>query len=290
MSRVGTTANGRKSSMNEIKPSDVYELKRKTQHLQLKTRQMKTQLSRLNDKIVSQTNAINKTFEQNSDTPAVATNHANTIPQLARSVESMENTLEALNNEIEQTRNDDKTFAVKELQEEVKLQYCEYMRLNQEFQKGKNKSQDLDRARADAEIKCSNQHYQELRAQNRELREQIRSLDDKSKAYGMKKAKLQVDSNISEQTKQKTSSKQIVDEAHKKQEDAEKESDELVEKLNKDHEEHVKNVEELRKIIADMRQAIIDRLNDNDFVLEEEEDVSDDDNNEEKKDDSEKDD
>jgi hypothetical protein len=64
----------------DIKPSDVYELRLKTQQIILKTRQLRTQLNRLNDRILAHTNAIQKTREQQSETPSVATNHSNYIP------------------------------------------------------------------------------------------------------------------------------------------------------------------------------------------------------------------
>ena len=92
---------------------------------------------------------------------------SNSVPQLQRSVESAQNTLDSLRSEIEKVRKDDKTFSVRELQEEVKIIYCEYTRLNQEIAEGQEESQSVDAARNQAEQKCSSRYQNSLKAQNK---------------------------------------------------------------------------------------------------------------------------
>ena len=261
----------------EIKPSDVYDLKMKTQQLIQLTRQARTQLSRAQDKINSQTNAINKTFEQQSDTPPVATNHSNTVPQLQRSVESAQNTVDSLTADIEKAKNDDKTFNVRELQEEVKIIYCEYTRLENEINDGQDEAKSLEQARTQAEHKCTQKYHTNLKNQLNELSQQINDLRDKSNAYASKNAKIEADNQlakeISEQNKQgganrsgkqntqqnsqQNGSKTNYDE---KKQNLQDEIDSLNQKLDESHQEHVKNIQELRGIIEDMKTKISEQL------------------------------
>jgi len=71
----------------EIKPSDINDLKVKTQQLQLKTRQARSQYTRIQDQIHSLTNTINRTFEQQSDKPPVMATHTNAIQNLQKTVD-----------------------------------------------------------------------------------------------------------------------------------------------------------------------------------------------------------
>ena len=277
MSRV-TSANSR----NDIKPSDVYEIKLKTQQLRQQTRQTRTQLSRAQDRINSQTNAINKTFEQSSDQPPVATNHSNTVPQLQRSVESAQNTLDSLKNEIEKTRKDDKTFSVRELQEEVKIIYCEYTRLNKEVADGQEESQAVENARSQAEMKCSSRYQNSLKAQINELKSAIIDLNDKSNAYASKNAKLESDKELvkelgeqnqpvtpksgkqqtqrQQQQPKQRSAQQIKKESDEKKAQIQTEIDEETEKLKESHKQHEESMNELRQIIEAMKEKIVEQL------------------------------
>ena len=257
----------------EIKPSDVYEIKMKTQQLVQLTRQTRTQLSRAQDKINSQTNAINKTFEQQSDTPPVATNHANTVPQLQRSVESAQNTVDSLTADIEKAKNDDKTFNVRELQEEVKIIYCEYTRLENEINDGQEEAKSLEQARSKAEHKCTQKYQTNLKNQLNELSQQIVDLRDKSNAYASKNAKIEADNQLakeaseskqggSKNAKQNNQNNQNTSKTNyeEKKKNIQDEIDSLTQKLDESHEEHVKNIQELRGIIEEMKGKISEQL------------------------------
>lgn len=257
MNKAGATSN----SKDEIKPAQVYELKLKTQQIQQQTRQMRTQLSRAQDKIVAQTNAINKTFEQQSDASSIVTNHANTVPQLQRSVESAQNTLAELKQDIEQAKRDDKTFFVRELQEEVKIIYCEFSRLNQQIEDGNEEAQKLSQARENAEYRCSQKNYQNLRAQIAELQDSINSLRDKTNAYKSKTAKIEAGNRFNDETAQKKTPQQIKKEYEEKNKKINDDITNLDKQLAEEKDEHAKQIAELEQIIEQMRQKIVDKLN-----------------------------
>ena len=257
------TTNSPQSKSNEIKPSDVHELKLKTQQILLKTRQLRTQLNRLNDKITAKTNAINKTFEQQSGPAPIVTNHSNSVPQLQRSVELAENTLASLKEEIEAAYQDDKTFIVKELEEEVKLAYCENQRLSQEAKEARHQSNDTNKLLRDATYKASNQNLQELRSSIREIQEANASLLDKSVAYSSKNEKLRVDQTIVENEQNKVPHQKAIDDANKKKEESAEKINKKTEKIEKIKKEHQEKIDELNKIIQQQKQVINDFLNGN---------------------------
>ncbi|OHT14109.1 hypothetical protein TRFO_03127 [Tritrichomonas foetus] len=257
--RTGATNTG-KSGQTDIKPSDVYELRLKTSHLQLRTRQLKTQLNRLQDRILAHTNAINKTFEQESDQPAVTSNHANSVPQLKRSLDSATNTLENLLEQIDNARNDDKTFLVKELQEEVKLAYCEHQRLALELQDAKLEANQSTQRRQEMEFRISSQHINELKSSARELQGQNASLRDKAIAYKAKQKKLQVDHQIQEHIQKKMPPQKALEEADKKAQGTNEKLSEAAQNLNEEKSKHRQKIEELRELIAEQKQKILDFL------------------------------
>ncbi|KAH0791332.1 hypothetical protein GPJ56_004742 [Histomonas meleagridis] len=248
---------------NEIKPSDVHELKLKTQQILLKTRQLRTQLNRLNDKITAKTNAINKTFEQQSGQSPIVTNHSNSVPQLQRSVELAENTLSSLKEEIEAAYQDDKTFIVKELEEEVKLAYCENQRLSQEAKEARQQSNSTSKLLKDATYKASNQNIQELRSSIRDIQETNASLRDKSFAYSSKNEKLRVDQTILENEQNKVSHQKAIDDANKKKEELTEKLNKKTEKIEKLKQDYQEKIDELNQIIQKQKQVINDFLSGN---------------------------
>lgn len=258
MSSTGGRARG-----TDIKPADVYELRLKTSHLQLRTRQLRSKLNRLQDRIVASTNAINKTFEQESDQPAVTSNHTNSVPQLRRSVESAANTLESLHETIDQTRYDDKTYIVKELQEEVKLAYCEHQRLAMELQDSKIEVNESTQKRKEAEERISTQHIKELKAKNLQLQAENASLRDKAVAYKMKQKKLQIDQEISNHAKNKQPVEKTIKEADQKAQEMNEKLIQLAKELNESKEKHQQKIQELKDLIEEQKQKIQDFLDGN---------------------------
>jgi len=255
-----STAKSRAQKTPEIKPSDVYELKLQTQKIIHRTRQLRTHLSRVQDRINAHTNAINKTFEQQSDQPQVTTNHSNTIPQLQRSVESAFNTLQTLKSEIERTRFDDKTFSVRELQEEVKIAYCENQRLAMLLQDTKIEANNVERFRSEVESKCMNQNIGELKNVIKELRDANVSLREKSSAYGIKKGKLDIELEIKKKFDEKVPQPKSINDIKQRIAQTEAENKELMGQLETDKSKHMQDVGELKQIIDGMRTKITNKL------------------------------
>lgn len=246
-----------------IKPADVYELRLKTSHLQLRTRQLRSKLNRLQDRILANTNAINKTFEQESDQPAVTSNHSNSVPQLRRSVESAANTLENLRDTIDKMRYDDKTYIVKELEEEVKLAYCEHQRLAMELQDAKIEANNSAQRRKEAEERISNQHIRELKAKNIELQGENASLRDKAVAYKMKQKKLQIEQDIFDHAKNRQPAEKTIKEADQRIQEMTENLSKTAQQLNEDKEKHLQKIQELRDLIEEQKQKIQDFLDGN---------------------------
>lgn len=259
-SATTTTSMGNRGTQNSIKPSDVYDLRCKTSHIQLQTRQLRTQLNRLQDQIQFRTNAINKTFEEESDKPPVITNHSNSVPQLSRSMQSAQNTLATLNEQIDATVQDDKTFVVKELEEEVRLVYCEHQRLAMLLQDAKIEANSSSSRRKEAEERVSNPHIKDLKTKNNDLQAENASLRDKAFAYEQKQKKLQIDQTVADHINNNVPSSNSISEAENKTKEAQDKLAELAQQLNEDKENHKKQIEELTEILEGQKLIIQDFL------------------------------
>jgi hypothetical protein len=132
--------------------------------------------------IVSKTNAITHIFEQASEKQQSPTLDASTIPNLRRSIESA----------------DDRTSAVEELEEEVKVTYCEHYRLVQVLQKQTEAVAQCQKAAQDAEARISPRHISELGVMIRNGRVENAILKDKAKAYQRKLEKLNIEEQFAE--------------------------------------------------------------------------------------------
>ena len=243
-------------NQTDIKPSDVYDTKLQTQKLIHRTRQLRTQLSRLQDQITSHTNAINRTFDQQSETPQISSNHNNTIPQLQRSIESAKNTLQTLKNELQRTRNDDKTFSVRELQEEVKIAYCEHQRLTLLLQDHKIEAHQIEKSRIEAENRCSNPKIAEVKTLIKEVSEVNSSLSDKSNAYNLKKSKLRIEAEL----KNVQITPKYLTDLEEKKNQLINENNKFKEQLVIENSQHGKDISDLRQIIDDLRNKIVNKL------------------------------
>ena len=251
---------GPRKTQPDIKPSDVYELKLQTQQYRQKAIQLKTQLSRLQDRINMQTAVINKTFEQQSDKPPVTSNHSNSIPQLKQSIDQAQNSLDSLREQIEKAKNSDKTFAVKELQEEVKLVYCEQQRLTMEMQDAKLQANHSAQQLNEMQRRTSNQYLQEYRSMIRSLQSENASLRDKSVAYNTKREKLLIENQIQNNYQRCVPESSVLENSRKNQDEKRHKIEGDAEQLAKDKEEYQKKVQELQALIDQQKQKINDCL------------------------------
>jgi chromosome segregation ATPase len=257
-SSASTSLGNRKP--REIKPSDVYDLRLQTQQMVLRTRRLRTHLRRCQQRILANTNAINKTFEQQSDEPSVVTKHENTTANIKRSVDSAENTLESLQEQIEEAREHDKTYIVKELQEEVKLLYCEHQRLAEELRVEKIRENQLAARLAEAEQRASTQHLSELKAEIRSLHELNASRRDKAVAYHLKRERLLVEYQIKEHVEKKVPTAKTVEESQAKIDEINNDLRDEVQASEQKKGEHRKKLTELRQLVEEQKQKILDFL------------------------------
>jgi chromosome segregation ATPase len=254
----GATRPPREVAPPEIRPSQIHDLKLQTQKIQQQTTVLRTQLKRTQDQISSKTSAINKTFELSADKAATpATIHANTIPNLQRNVEGARNALEILKEQIAETECDDRTVAVEELEEEVKVTYCEFRRLTQGLQDKRAAIAVYARELQDAEFRASTKHQNDLKAALRDIRYENAVLRDKANAYQLKIEKLVIETKISEAHK----ADDVINQAEVERAELNQSIAKTRSQLDKQEQRHRANVDELMDILTSLRQKIDARLN-----------------------------
>lgn len=261
-SRVRNSSSSlRQSTQPEIRPAQVHELKLQTQQIKQQTTVLRTQLKRTEFQINHKTSAINKTFEQSTEKAQTsATIHATTIPNIKRNIEGAKNTLKTLKEQIDQVINDDKTSNVEELEEEVKMTYCEYRRLCEVLQEKRAEAGFYDNQLVEAEFRASPQHAGELKAAIRDTRAENATLRDKANAYQIKIEKINIEASIHDNQQKKVSAQKAMDKLEVEQAEENQKMKTLCDELNKEMEQHEQNVAELTEIIEQMKQKISDRL------------------------------
>lgn len=258
------TTRQRNSRSQDLKPAQIHQLKLQTQQIKHQTKVLRTQLKRTEFKISSHTNSINKTFEQSSEKPPAIANHANTIVYLKQNLDGAQNTLDTLKEQVKEAENDDKSSLVDELEEELKITYCEYRRLVRDLQEKKSEANHYDRQLNEVEYRASNQHISELKAAIRDIRAQNSGLRDKAQAYQVKIEKIKIEQNIKKHQDEKVDLKTTQNNIELEITDLHDKINALCDELNKEAEQHDQNVAELTNIIEEMRMKIIKRLNEKD--------------------------
>jgi len=246
-------------SDRSIKPYDIHELKILTTRIQQESKLLKANLSRLNDKIVAKTNSIKRSVNNASNFSNVNEKQTK-INQLSASIGKAKDTLEALDLEIQKATNDDKTSAVFEIQEELKIAYCEYLRQLDEIQQKMAETQSSEHKLEIASQKASPQYLQHLKSALETIRSNEIAVENKIEAYQNKLEKLKVESQISERQDSKISLEYAMkDIAYTKERRLTKKfqiQETIVEKKST----HEQNIKELRDIIMNMRQTISNHL------------------------------
>jgi hypothetical protein len=239
---------------------DIFELRVKTQQLILRTRRLRTQIGRIDDLIAARENAINKTHEQQTSVPAVATDHSKTIGHVQRSVRCAANALEALKEDINKVVNDDRTYLVKELEEEGRVAYCENLRLNARLVESKAAAEQAQHLLEIAATRASEANKTELESQIRTKRQQIFDLQEKAIAYSVKSQKIEIERTILEHEEQAADPDQSTCESFDKLEEIKNGVFSCEDALTEDADDFAMTVSELRQIIEDQRTAIVEHL------------------------------
>jgi hypothetical protein len=241
----------------EIKPSQIHTLKLQTQQIQQQTVILRSQLKRTKDQINSKTSAINKTFEQSStEANANTTIHTSTIVNIRRNIEGARNTLETLKEQIEAAEKDDRTSAVQELEEEVKITFCEYKRLERGLQDKQAEAGFYAKELEGAEFRASPGHIRELRITIDQVREQNALLREKANAYQQKIEKINIESAIVRNIQEKRPTHEVINEVELEQAETNNEINRLCAKMGEETDRYEEMVAELSDIIETMKGKI----------------------------------
>jgi inhibitor of KinA sporulation pathway (predicted exonuclease) len=240
----------------DTKPSDIYELRLQTQRAVARTRRLRTHEQRIQQRIQSSTSAINKTLEQQTEEPSVVISHANSVPQLRRSLDVAEHRLAALQEQIEQTREHDKTYIVKELEEEIKIIYSECQRLSREFQQAKVDGAQVSASLEEAERVASPQRLAELRAEVREAAEDNATLRDKTIAYFTKSERAAAEFRIMDHQIGKVRAQVTIAALTEELEELGRQTAEEVQALDRGKAEQRRKLAMLRDVIEEQKQKI----------------------------------
>jgi chromosome segregation ATPase len=244
----------------EIKPSDIYELRLQTQRLVTRARRLRTHEQRIRQRIQASTSAINKTLEQQTEEPSVVINHANAIPQLRRSLDIAEHRLAALQEQIYATREHDKTYVVRELEEEIKVVYSEVQRLSRESQDAKLDLAQASAMLADAERVASPQRLAELRAEVREVAEANATLRDKTIAYFTKNERAEAEVRILECQSARVPTEETMAELREELEKLGRQTAKQVRALDRAKARQRRKLAMLRDVIEEQKRKITARL------------------------------
>jgi hypothetical protein len=250
----------KQQSQPEIKPSDIHELKVKTQRLILKTRRGRTQLGRIEDLIAARENAINKTHEQQTEVPAVSVDHSTTIGHLQRSTSCAENALAALKEELHKVLHHDKTFIVKELEEEGKIAYCENLRLNQRLRDSKAEAAHSAHLLQVASYRASPQNAADLDSLIRATRAANSELRDKSVAYASKTQRIEIERLIIEHQKNGVAVDSTVAGGKSKHQSTCEKIKQKRAELVQEKADFEGKLAELERIVEDQRAMIVEHL------------------------------
>jgi hypothetical protein len=244
----------------DVRPGSIQALKLKLGQTTVKTRRMRSQLNRLNDRILSHTNAIIKTREQQTEVSACAFTHKNTIAQLRHSISIAENAFAVLRSDILKAVNDDKTFIIKETEEEVKLLYAENIRLIRCAKEADREGQFYFGLLQDAAHKATPKTREILLQQITDLSEENADLRDKAVAYRSKKKRLDIEAGIIEHMQRKVPVQKTVEEAAERRKELEERIARETRKAAVGKREFRRKVHDLTAIIEEQRFAIARHL------------------------------
>lgn len=250
------TSKKEKPKQHEIKPSDIHELRMRTTQIQQQTRLMKTQLNRIKDRISSTTKQINRTVSNSKETSKVDS-HQTAIKNIKMSIAAAEATIKDLDKQIKDCQEDDKSALVEELQEELKVAYCEYQRLKDTINNTEAESEETRKKFVEADAKTSKFHTNELNMSISQLKEANRALKEKIVAYNKKMERNKIEKIINERNKIGLTYEYYMKEINDTKRYRTEKYNMIAEELNKEMDDFDQKVEELNAIINEQRSKII---------------------------------
>lgn len=257
--RVGYDSLGReKKQKRKIRPAEIFDLRLNTSKVNQQNRVLKTQLTRIQDRINIKTKAINRTVANSRD--PTEKNHGNTIKQIRESITAAENTIRDLNNQLEEARDDDRLSIVDELKEELKIAYCEYQRLIDAVKENKLGTGDLKKRLQDADRRAGKAHTKDLERMIAAVKENNNVLKEKLEAYQKKMERNKIEAIINKRRADGKSQELCMLEIEDTKRYRTEKYNMLADELNAEIDNYDSKVDRLNSIIEEMRNKIIDRL------------------------------
>jgi chromosome segregation ATPase len=250
---------GRPKPTREIRPSEIHELRMQTLRVQTEVKLQQTKLNRLKERILNKTEAINRTLKQKANEQS-ATSHQSAIVQLERSITGARNTLEQLQEDLEEASYDDRTAVYQELEEELRATYLEYERQQSNLEEEKEESRRLEQELKKVDDIASMSHLNELREHIERVKKVNTALRAKWLAYQKKMHNMNIEHRIAENRERRLKSKETNEQTTEEYERNHNRLMKLKNVLESQNDDYQKKVDELIDIIDNQRRRIVQHL------------------------------
>jgi chromosome segregation ATPase len=231
----------------------------KTLRIQTEIKLEQTKYNLLKERILNKTEAINRTLQQKANEQS-ATEHQHTIAQLKTSIERAENTLEGLQEELEEASYDDRTAFYQELEEELRVTYLEYERLQVSLSESKEQANSLERELKRVDEIASKSHLTELREHIERVKSVNKGLRAKWYAYQKKMHNMSLETRIKENREDQRRCNETIREGEDEYEASISRLKKLTDVLQSQNEDYDQKIEELFGIIDGQRRRIVQYL------------------------------
>lgn len=251
---------GRPQPTREIKPAQIHEMRMKTLQIQNQIKLQRTQLNRLKDKITSKTEAINRTVNQKSEDTESKTIHQVTTVQLQRSIEAAENRLENIQTELEKAQYDDRTACYQEVEEELKVTFLEYDRIQGDITSSRDEARHCEDRLKATDARASQRHITDLELAIDQIKAANAALREKWNAYQIKMHKMNIETRIVKNREEGKNGDVTLKEADKEANAVVRKLEKLDDELAREEAHYHKHVEEIMEIIDNQRRRIVEHL------------------------------
>lgn len=131
--------NSPKDGCSKISQDEIYNIKLKTQQLDLERKQLKSKTAYMKSLIKDRNNQIKGVYSVSQDNRNIKTASKNQLASLEKTAESLQNSLNERKKQLDDIKKSDKLAISKELQIEIQMYYLEQKRLAQGVKTMKDK-------------------------------------------------------------------------------------------------------------------------------------------------------
>jgi hypothetical protein len=222
---------------------------------------LRTEHKRLSNQISLKTKEIDQAFDVSLGVQQTSpTIHSFTVQNLKRNLDASRNALRALTAEVEGFGKDDRISLAEELEEAVKLLYCEHIRLSSELQDQSAEFGEREMRCADARFSTSKRHLRDLRQAVQLHQEENAALREKSIAYAVKAERMRIEEDLRIIQEDSTKTQEIIDKSNAEKEENIRNLEDLSKTLKEDDEVHQMKVDELTAILESMKEKLRAKL------------------------------